>query len=170
MRGLPGATVIDGEIVALDNDGRPVFNLLQNFTSESARIRYFVFDLLCYKNRDLTRLPLLKRREMLRSLIKFEHARVKIAEYVQASADQMLAAVREQRLEGIVGKRRDSIYEPGKRTGAWIKHRVNQGQEFVIGGFTPSLHGLDAIIVGYYRDDKLIYVARTKRIRSGISS
>jgi DNA ligase D-like protein (predicted ligase) len=162
LRGLADGTVVDGEIVALDDDGRPVFNLLQNFTSESGRIRYFVFDLLCYDNHDLTRMPLFKRRDMLRSLIKFDDARVKISEYVEASADQMLAAVRELRLEGIVGKRRDSVYEPGERSGAWIKHRVNLGQEFVIGGFTPGPHGLDAIIVGYYRDDELIYVARTR--------
>jgi ATP-dependent DNA ligase len=73
----------------------------------------------------------------------------------------MLAAVREQRLERVVGKRKDSVYEPGKRSGAWI-NRVNLGQEFVIGGFTPGPHGLDAIIVGYYRGDDLVYVARTR--------
>jgi DNA ligase D-like protein (predicted ligase) len=162
LRSLPDGTVVDGEIVALDDDGRPVFNLLQNFTSQAGRIRYFVFDLLCYDNHDLMRLPLFKRRDMLRSLIKFDGARVKISEYVEASAEQVLLAVREQRLEGIVGKRKDSVYEPGKRSGAWIKHRVNLGQEFVIGGFTPGPHGLDAIIVGYYRDDELIYVARTR--------
>jgi len=108
-------------------------------------------------NRDLTRLPLLKRRDMLRSLIKFEAGRVKISEFVEASAEQMLSAAREQRLEGIVGKQKDSVYEPGKRSGAWIKYRVNLGQEFVIGGFTPGPHGLDAIIVGYYHDHELIY-------------
>jgi DNA ligase D-like protein (predicted ligase) len=162
LRELPEGTVVDGEIVALDDDGRPVFNLLQNFTSEAGRIRYFVFDLLCYDSRDLKGLPLLKRREMLRSLIKFDDERVKISEFVEASVEQMLLAVREQRLEGIVGKRKDSIYEPGKRSGAWIKHRVNLGQEFVIGGFTPGPHGLDSIIVGYYRGKELIYVARTR--------
>jgi DNA ligase D-like protein (predicted ligase) len=162
LRSLPDGTVVDGEIVALDDEGRPVFNLLQNFTSEAGRIRYFVFDLLCYQDRDLTRLPLVERREMLRSLIKFDHARVKISDYLEASAEPMLSAVREQRLEGIVGKRKDSVYEPGKRSGAWIKHRVNLGQEFVIGGFTPGPHGLDAIIVGYYRENELIYVARTR--------
>jgi ATP-dependent DNA ligase len=146
---------VDREIVALGDDGRPVFNLLQNFTSEAGRIRYFVFDLLCDDNHDLTRPPLIRRRDLLRSLIKFGDSRVKIAEYVEASADQMLPAVSEQRLEGIVGKRKDSVYEPGKRSGAWIKHRVNLGQEFVIGGFTRGPHGLDAIIVGYYRDDEL---------------
>ena len=162
LRGLPDGTVVDGEIVALDDDGRPVFNLLQNFTSESARIRYFVFDLLYFRDRDLMRLPLLKRREILRSRIKFDHERVKVADYVETSADQIVAAVREQRLEGIVGKRKDSLYEPGKRSGAWVKHRVNLGQEFVIGGLTPGPHGLDAIIVGYHRGDDLVYVARTR--------
>jgi ATP dependent DNA ligase domain len=161
LRGLPDGIVIDGEIVALDDDGRPAFNLLQNFTSESSRIRYFLFDLLCYKDRDLTRLPLVKRRGLLRSL-KFDDQRIVIGDYIEVSAEQMLAAVREQRLEGVVGKQRDSRYEPGKRSGVEIKHRVNLGQEFVIGGFTPGPHGLDAIIVGYYRDNELIYVARTR--------
>jgi ATP-dependent DNA ligase len=162
LRDLPDGTVVDGEIVALDDDGRPVFNLLQNFTSEAGRVRYFVFDLLFYDNRDVTSLPLLKRRDMLRSLIKLDGGRVKISEFVEASAEQMLSAVREQRLEGIVGKGKDSVNEPGKRSGAWIKHRVNLGQEFVIGGFTPGPHGLDAIIIGYYRGKELIYVARTR--------
>jgi ATP-dependent DNA ligase len=120
-----------------------------------------VFDLLCYKKRDLLGLSLIKRRELLRSL-KFDGGRVAISDYIETSAAQMLSAVREQRLEGVVGKRRDSVYEPGKRSGAWVKHRVNLGQEFVIGGFTPGPHGLDAIIVGYYQDNDLIHVARTR--------
>jgi ATP-dependent DNA ligase len=110
-------TVIDGEIVALDDDGRPAFNLLQNFMSESARIHYFLFDLLCFENRNLIHLLLLKRRNMLRSLIKFDTGRIFISGRVGASAEQMLSAVREQRLEGIVGKQKDSVYEPGKRRG-----------------------------------------------------
>jgi ATP-dependent DNA ligase len=162
LRTLPDGTVLDGEIVALDDDGRPVFNLLQNFTGEAARIRYFVFDLLCYKYRDLTGLPLRERRKLLGSLVKLDGGRIRLSEYVEASADQMLAAVREQRLEGVIGKRKDSVYEPGQRSGAWVKQRVNLGREFVIGGYTPGLHGVDAIIVGYYRGKDLIYVARTR--------
>src|SRR5262249_25335330 len=86
---------------------------------------------------------------------------VKIADYFEASSDKLLRAAREQQLEGIVGKLRDSRCEAGKRSGAWIKHRLNLGQEFVIGGYTPG-HGIDAIIVGYYRGKNLIYVARTR--------
>ncbi len=76
----------------------------------------------------------------------------------------MLAAVRQQQLEGVIGKRKDSLYQPGKRTGAWIKYRVNQGQELVIGGYIPGPHGFDSLIVGYYRGKDLVYVAR---IRNG---
>jgi DNA ligase D-like protein (predicted ligase) len=158
---LPDGTVVDGELVALDDGGRPIFNLLQNFTSGAARIQYFVFDLLCYENRDLTGLPLIKRRELLKSLA-IQDARIKISDYIEAGANELLAAAREQKLEGIVGKRKDSLYESGQRSGAWIKYRVNLGQEFVIGGFTTGPHGLDAVIVGYYRGHDLVYVARVR--------
>jgi len=158
---LPAGTVVDGELVAIDETGRPNFNLLQNFRSAASRIQFHIFDLLCYKNRDLTRLPLIERRELLKSL-KLRDARIRIVDYVEAGATELLAAVREQQLEGIVGKRRDSLYEPGKRSGAWIKYRVNRGQELVIGGYVPGTYGLDSIIVGYYKDGDLIYAARVR--------
>jgi ATP-dependent DNA ligase len=158
---LPENTVVDGEVIALDESGRPNFNLLQNYRNEASRIHFFIFDLLVYHGRDLTRLPLFERREIMRSVLKFE-SRIRISDYVEASATDMLNAVREQGLEGIVGKRKDSLYEPGKRSGAWIKYRVNRGQELVIGGYIPGLHGLDSIIVGYYKGNDLIYVARVR--------
>ena len=129
---LPEDTVIDGEVVALDESGRPDFNLLQNFRSAASRIHYFVFDLLIYKNRNLMRLPLIERREIMRSVLKFNSPRIRISDCVEASATDMLRAVRQQGLEGIIGKRKDSFYEPGKRSGAWIKYRVNRGQELVV--------------------------------------
>lgn len=70
--------------------------------------------------------------------------------------------MREFNLEGVIAKRKTSIYEPGKRTDAWVKHRVLTGQEFVVGGFTPGEHGIDAIVIGYYEGDNLIFVARTR--------
>jgi ATP-dependent DNA ligase len=88
--------------------------------------------------------------------------RVKVSEHVEVPADTMLAAVKEQGLEGVVAKRKDSFYEAGQRTGSWVKMRVNQGQEFVVGGYIPGPHGLDSIIIGFYRDDQLIYVARVR--------
>jgi ATP-dependent DNA ligase len=141
---LPAGTVVDGELVGLDDKGRPDFNLLQNFRGGASRIYYYIFDLLCCKDRDLTCLPLVERRALLKSLVTIRDKRIRISDYVEAGATELLASVREQHLEGIVGKRRDSIYEPGKRSGAWIKHRVNLGQEFVVGGYFPGPHGVDS--------------------------
>ena len=67
-----------------------------------------------------------------------------------------------QGLEGLVAKRRDSRYEPGLRSGAWMKMRVNRGQEFVIGGYTPGTKTFDALVIGYYEGDRLLYAARTR--------
>jgi bifunctional non-homologous end joining protein LigD len=159
---LPDNTVIDGEIVALDESGRPDFNLLQHYRTGASRIHYFVFDLLVYQNRDLTRLQLIERRQILNSVLKFRPARIRIAEYFETSAEDMLSAVRAQSLEGVVAKRKDSQYEAGKRSGSWIKYRLNSGQELVVGGYVPGTHGLDSVIVGYYRGKDLIYVARVR--------
>src|SRR5256886_6904630 len=158
---LPEGTVVDGELVAIDDSGRPDFNLLQNFRTEASRIHYYVFDLLYWGDRDLTRLPLIERRALLKSLVVVRDKRIRTAEYVEAAPKDLLAAVREQGLEGIIGKQKDSHYQPGKRSGAWIKHRVNRGQEFVIGGYFPGPHGFDTLIVGYYEGKKLLDVGRT---------
>jgi DNA ligase D-like protein (predicted ligase) len=159
---LPEGTVVDGEVVAVDESGRPNFNLLQNFRAEASRIHYYVFDQLCWKDRDLTRVPLVERRALLKSVVVIRDVRIRIVDYVEAAPKDLLAAVREQGLEGIIGKRKDSVYQPGKRSGAWIKYRVNRGQEFVIGGYFPGPHGFDSLIVGYYDGDRLMYVARTR--------
>jgi ATP-dependent DNA ligase len=102
---LPDDTVIDGEVVALDESGRPDFHSLQHFTAAASRIHYFLFDLLSLEGRDLTSLPLAERRKLLKS-IKLRSGWIHISEQFDISADQMLAAVREQGLEGVVAKRK----------------------------------------------------------------
>jgi DNA ligase D-like protein (predicted ligase) len=158
---LPDDTVVDGEIVALDEYSRPDFNLLQNSRSAAKQINYFVFDLLVLQGQDLTSLPLIERRSRMRSL-KFSSPLVRPCEQFESSGEEMIAAMHQLGLEGVIGKRKDSRYEIGKRTGSWIKYRINRGQELVIGGYFPGSHGLDSIILGYYRGEDLIYVARTR--------
>ena len=133
-------------MVALDEYGRPEFNRLQNYSGASPTILYFVFDVIVLKGRDLRKLQLSERRKLL-ALLPFVNRRIVISEFLDVSAETMLAAVKQQGLEGVVAKRLDSLYESGKRTGAWVKMRVNQGPEFVIGGYTPGANGIDAIIV-----------------------
>jgi DNA ligase D-like protein (predicted ligase) len=161
LRDLPADTVIDGEVVALDESGRPDFHRLQHFTAEASRIRYFVFDLVILRGRDLTGLPLSERRELMKTF-KLHSPRIRLSEQFHISADDMLAAVRQQQLEGVIAKRSDSLYEAGRRSGAWVKMRINKGQELVIGGFIPGPHGVDSIIIGYYSAKDLFYVARVR--------
>jgi len=82
-------------------------------------------------------------------VVEANQERIRAADYVDTAPKELLAAVREQGLEGIIGKQKDSHYQPGKRSGAWIKYRVNCGQEFVIGGYFPGPHGFDSLLVGY---------------------
>lgn len=90
---LPSGTVVDGELVAINEMGRPDFNLLQNFRSAASRIQYHIFDLPCLKNRHTTKLPLIERRELLMSL-SFKDKRIKVVDYVEAEPTQLLVAVR----------------------------------------------------------------------------
>ena len=81
---------------------------------------------------------------------------------LNASLRDLIHSVKTQGLEGLVAKHRTSRYEPGLRSGAWMKMRVNQGQEFVIGGYTIGTKTFDALIFGYYDGDRLMYAARTR--------
>src|ERR1700740_1084562 len=161
---LPEGTVVDGEVVALDDSGLPNFNMLAQFRSGAPRIHLFIFDLLVCNDHDLTKLPLSERRETMKSVLRLRSPRIRITEQFEVSANYMLAAARQQQLEGVIGKRKDSPYEAGKRSGAWVKCRANRGQELVIGGYIPGPHGCVSLMVGYYRGEDLIYVAR---VRSG---
>ena len=160
---LPDETVIDGEVIALDDDGKPSFTALQNHGSSRAPILFFVFDIVMLAGRDLRGESMTTRREVLvrRVLPKLTEP-VRYASPLDASLPDLIASVKAQGLEGLVAKRRDSRYEPGLRSGAWQKMRVNRGQEFVIGGYTVGGKGFDALIFGYYESDRLIYAARTR--------
>ena len=81
---------------------------------------------------------------------------------MQAGLPDLIRSVKAQGLEGLVAKRRDSRYQPGLRSGAWVKMRINQGQELVIGGYTPSDKNFDALVIGYYEQGKLLYAGRTR--------
>jgi DNA ligase D-like protein (predicted ligase) len=162
LASLPDETVIDGEVVALDESGKPSFNTLQNYGSAGAPLYFYVFDVLILAGRDVTVEPLCKRRELLEQLVLTKLSEpIRYSPQLQASLKDLIQSVKVQGLEGLVAKRSDSKYEPGQRSGAWQKMRINQGQEFVIAGYTPSPKNFDALIIGYYQDGKLIYAART---------
>ena len=163
LSAMPDETVIDGEVVALDPAGRPSFNALQNYGSSAIPLFYYVFDVLMLAGEDITSEPLARRRELLQTqvLSKLDEP-IRESPILDASLPDLIRSVKAQGLEGIVAKRLDSRYEPGLRSGMWQKMRVNQGQEFVIGGYTASAKNFDALIFGYYKDTQLIYAARTR--------
>jgi DNA ligase D-like protein (predicted ligase) len=159
---LPDETIIDGEIVAIDESGRPSFSRLQNFSANANAITFYAFDMPMWKREDLQKQPLDKRRELLRTKAMPKLPAIHFSDSFPADAEKMISAVRAQGLEGIVAKRRDSLYEPGRRNGAWVKMRIGGRQEFVIGGYTPSPKNFDAILVGYFRGNKLMFAARVR--------
>ena len=168
LSALPDETVIDGEIVALDESGRPSFNALQNHGSSQTPLLYYVFDLMVLAGKNVMGEPLSRRRELLEGQVlpKLREP-VRYSPVLEASLPDLIESVKAQGLEGLVAKRVDSRYDPGQRSGVWQKMRVNQGQEFVIGGYTPSPKNFDALIFGYYEGGKLMYAART---RNGFTS
>ncbi len=163
LSSMPDDTVIDGEVVALDEAGRPSFNTLQNYGSSGVPLHFFIFDLLVLKGKDVMVEPLVKRRELIEKHILPKLADpIRYSPVLEGNLKDLIDSVKAQGLEGLVAKRRDSKYEAGQRSGAWLKMRVNAGQELVIAGYTPSDKNFDALVIGYYEDGKLMYAARTR--------
>ena len=163
LKSLPDDTVVDGEVVALDETGRPSFNLLQHAKSRDVRIVFYVFDLLILGGKDVMGKTLTERRNLLEAkVLPHLDEPIRYSPQLDAPIDQLIAHVKQYGFEGIVAKNPKSIYEPGKRSGAWKKLRINRGQEFVIGGYTIGGRGFDALIFGYYDKDGLRFAAKTR--------
>jgi bifunctional non-homologous end joining protein LigD len=157
--------VIDGEIVALDDKGRSSFQLLQAYDSGQERppIFFYAFDLLRLDGRDLTSRPLAERKAELERVLQDSKGLVRFSLSLGNEAGTLLEQARSLGLEGLIGKRRDSRYEIGQRSGAWIKLKLHREQEFVIGGYTPpggSRMHFGALLVGIYEGDQLKFAGK----------
>jgi bifunctional non-homologous end joining protein LigD len=165
--------ILDGEIVALDDNGRPSFNLLQNSRFTAKQIHFYAFDLLVERNKNIMGLALEKRRELLAIRLEDVADPIRLSESIDGSPQEIVAAAKELSLEGIIAKRKDSVYQPGKRGRAWLKYKIHKFQSFVIGGYTAG-NPFEALIVGYYEGDDLMYVAKVRngfvpRVRRAIA-
>lgn len=150
--------VIDGEVVALDEEGRSSFQLLQALEMEGrkAPLRFYVFDLLQLNGKSLLELPIEQRKQLLAQVGEDVGDPIRYSGEIAGDVKSLLAEVRRRGLEGLIGKLRSSKYEPGRRSGAWIKLKTAHEQEFVIGGYTPpsgSRKHFGAILVGYYENE-----------------
>ncbi len=187
--------IVDGEVVALDEHGRPSFSLLQDRTgvrgpgaardpdgprpTADARaaipLAYQVFDLLWLDGRSLLDMPLVERKARLRELLR-DDPMVRYAAHVETDGEAFFAAIKAQGLEGLMAKRRDSRYEPGRRSREWLKLKARKEQELVIGGWEPGLGShaeLGAVLVGVYQGGELRYAGEVgsgmdTRTRAGL--
>lgn len=167
LRPVEDGSILDGEIVALDAQGRPSFNLLQYQRVDARSLVYFVFDLLAFRGRDVRRLPLAERRGLLEEILKRAGHSVRGTPVFDGAPGDLIRAVKAERLEGIVAKRVDSRYESTGRSGAWVKFKVNQSQELVVGGYRIGDGTFENLAVGFYDGrDQLVFVAK---IRNGFA-
>ena len=157
--------VIDGEVVTLDEEGRSSFQLLQAREMEGRKspAYFYAFDLLQLDGKSLLSLPLEARKNVLEKLCAAAGDPIRYSGAIGGDAQRLLEEVKRRGLEGIIGKQGSSVYEPGRRGGAWIKLKCVQEQEFVIGGYTPpqgARKHFGAILVGYYENKKLVFAGK----------
>jgi len=161
-----GDLMLDGEIVALDDQGRASFQELQNRRTSKQPIVFYVFDLLHHNGRDLMDVPLSERKRFLEEVAAHSSGSVRLNPVFRTALLPLVDQVKSLGLEGIVAKRVNSIYVPGRVSDAWQKHRFNREGEFVIGGYVASGTNFTSIIVGEYRGKELHYV---KRVAAGFT-
>ena len=169
LQGLANAlggreAILDGEIVAFDERGRTSFQLLQQQHAQAVGIAYMIFDLLWLDGRSLFDEPYTGRRELLEGL-ELAAGCWQTPPYSAGGGAAYQQRSRDHQMEGIVAKRLDSRYEPGKRTGAWLKIKNHQRQEFVIGGWLEGMGRrqgkVGALLIGYYDDaGRLVYAGK----------
>lgn len=159
------AMILDGEIAVTDSTGKTDFQALQNYLKnpKNLNLKYIVFDLLALDGVDLRNNTLIDRKEMLESLTKDAPNTLYYSRYVKGNGKESFTVACEASMEGIVGKKANSIYS-GTRNDDWIKLKCDKRQEFVIGGYTLSdkkSYGVSSLLLGVYENEELIYVGRT---------
>ena len=156
--------VLDGEIVALDASGRSRFELLQNHASGAAPAHFMVFDLLRLDGRSLLRIPYVERRAALEDLLAADGRHVHVPATFGTDRELALDASRRFDLEGVVAKRADSVYQPGRRARTWIKVKNQRTQEVVVVGWRPGEGGrggtLGSLLLAVPDGGRLTYVGR----------
>jgi bifunctional non-homologous end joining protein LigD len=154
--------ILDGELVAIDEQGRHSFSLLQNAKSKTARVHFYAFDLLHLDGDNLMQLPLSRRRAELQSAFPKWPSLVQLSPVLTGPLNEITARIREYEFEGIVAKRTDSIYRPGEEPGTWVKKKLQRSDDFMVGGYIPGANGIDQLVVGMRRDGALHFVDSVK--------
>ena len=164
LKSINADAVLDGEIVVLDENGKPNFQYLQHYSENQDRpIQYQVFDLLSLNGTDTSELELVKRKELLKQLIP-ENEVIKYCDHILEHGVSFFELTTQNGLEGMIAKKVDSPYIPGKRTGDWVKVKNHQTQETIIAGYTApekSRKFFGALILAEKRGKEFVYVGHT---------
>jgi bifunctional non-homologous end joining protein LigD len=164
VRGIQAhVAVLDGEVVAVDQKGRPSFQALQNRGSSGRdwQILYYAFDLLNLEGVSYTDKLLSERKAKLRALL--EGTRVRYNAELSGTVAEIVKTVRAAGLEGVIAKQRDSPYRASTRVTSWLKFKIDKAQEFVIGGYKPDAGSFQSILVGYYEGKKLLFAGKVRQ-------
>ena len=153
--------VLDGEIVVVDDLGQPDFELLQNYRETgSGHLLYYVFDLLYFQGHDLTGLPLLRRKELLKKVLPIA-PKIRFSDHIRQDGVLYFQIVRKKGLEGIIAKQAQSVYQIGRRSRQWLKVKTQLTQEGVIAGFTQPRGGrkdFGALVLGVFNGGDLTFI------------
>lgn len=158
--------VVDGEIIALKDDGTADFQALQNFArkGKAATLAYYVFDLLWYDGKDVRHLPLRDRKQILKAIMPEDDTVIRYSDHIEAKGTAFFNAAKKQGLEGIMAKDGNSEYVSGSRTDSWLKVKNDQVMEAIICGFTKPRNSrahFGAVILGKYINKKLTYIGHS---------
>jgi bifunctional non-homologous end joining protein LigD len=164
LKSMPINAVLDGEIVVMDEEGNPSFQKLQHYEeNKHLPLLYYVFDVLEMNGKQLYDQPLIERKKLLQELLP-ESDVVKYSDHVEETGEEFFEVIQEKNLEGIMAKKADSHYYPGKRTTEWLKIKHHKSDEAIICGFTAPRGGrkyFGALVLGIMKDGKLTYVGHT---------
>ncbi|MDB5193876.1 MAG: ligD [Segetibacter sp.] len=164
LKELNFKAVFDGEVVVLNEDGNPDFQKLQHFGEHpNYPLHYYIFDVLKHKGKELYNLPLIERKELLQSLLP-DHPVLKYSDHVDEQGEDFFKLIQEKDMEGIMAKKKDSSYYPGKRSSDWLKIKHHKSDEAIVVGFTEPRGGrkyFGALVLGTYQNGKLTYIGHT---------
>jgi bifunctional non-homologous end joining protein LigD len=164
VRGMSvDSALIDGEVVAIDKKGCPSFQALQNRASSGRawQIVYYAFDLLNLGGKSWIGKPLHERKAKLRELLSGTAVRYNAE--LSGSPAVIARTIQSAGLEGVIAKKRDSVYRGGTRVTSWLKFKIDKSQELVIGGYKPDAGSFQSILVGYYEGKKLIFAGKVRQ-------
>jgi len=157
--------VVDGEVVALNDEGLPDFQSLQTWQKlQQATLVFYVFDLLWVDGYDITQLPLIERKKILKQIVPGNDEVILYSDHIEKNGKHFFEIAKQKGLEGIIAKNKNSIYEIDSRSKSWLKIKTTERQEAVIAGFTEPRSGrqyFGALILGVYENGKLVYTGHT---------